>query len=301
MKKLGLLAVSLIVFCLAAPAYALNEPAVNLGFTNFLDGASRGPGWYWTEYVQIIDSENIKGPDGRDLIKDVDLRGLINLNQIIYQSSVSFWGGTPGIDIIIPLADLDIDFPLDAEDGVGDILVGPFMQWGPHTLFGRTFFHRFELQVIAPTGEHDHTEDDLNPGSDVWSINPYYTFTCFITPKLTTSLRFHYLWNSKDDHAGLLPDIQAGQAIHFNYSVAYALTDTFRLGVSGYYLNQFEDDEFDGTDRADSEEEVFAIGPGIVWQINEDLTFMGSVNFEDEAENRPEGVRSTLRLIWKFQ
>jgi anthranilate 1,2-dioxygenase (deaminating, decarboxylating) large subunit len=173
-------------------------------------------------------------------------------------------------------------------------------------IFNRPFFHRFELQVTAPTGEND-SDVVLNPGADVWTINPYYAFTYFITPKLSTSVRFHYLWSSENNNAtDLFPgvDIQAGQAIHFNYAVAYAVTQSLRLGVAGYYLKQLEEDDYSGPAppgiEDDSEEEVFAIGPGLVWHINPDLTFMGAINWETEAENRPEGVRSTLRLIWKF-
>ncbi|MHC4743307.1 MAG: SphA family protein [Planctomycetota bacterium] len=300
MRRFKLLVVLLVVFCVTTPALALNQPPVNLGFTNFIDGASPGPGWYLTEYLQVIHADDINGPDGHTAIPDVNLRAFVNLNQVIYQSDKIFLGGNPGIDVIIPLIDLNVDDPLTAQDGVGDVLVGPFIQWGPHMLFDRPYFHRFEFQVITPTGEHDTSKYVLNPGSGIWSINPYYAFTYFITPKLTTSVRFHYLWNSEDKHQGPTPDIQAGQTIHFNYALAYAVTDTVRLGVAGYYLRQLEEDEIDGMSLDNSEEEVFAIGPGLVWHINEDLTFMGAVNFETMAENRPEGVRSTLRLIWKF-
>jgi anthranilate 1,2-dioxygenase (deaminating, decarboxylating) large subunit len=306
MKNLRLLALALAVLCFATPAFALSQPAVNLGFTNFLDGASPGPGMYWTEYLQVIHASDVNGPDGHALIPDANVGGFINLNQFIYQSDVTFLGGNPGIDVIIPLVDLDVDFPLNAEDGVGDILVGPFIQWGPHMLFDRPFFHRFEFQVTAPTGENN-SDTALNPGADLWTINPYYAFTYFITPKLSTSWRIHYLWSSEnDDFSDTLPnvDLQPGHSIHLNYAVAYAVTDTLRLGVAGYYLKQLEEDDFSGPAppgiEDDTEEEVFAIGPGLVWHINKELTFMGAVNFETKAENRPDGVRSTLRLIWKF-
>ncbi len=301
MKKLIGLALLISLICFTSPAHALNQPlGINLGFTNFLDGASPGPGWYYTFYLQSIHASDIKGPDGHTLFDDANLHAFVNLNQFIYQSNVNFLGGNPGIDVIVPLVDVDVDGPpLNAQDGFGDILIGPFIQWGPHMLFNRPYFHRFEFQVTAPTGEND---DDvfLNPGADVWTINPYYAFTYFITPKLTTSWRFHYLWSSENDDTPLGVDIQAGQAIHFNYAIAYQFTNSLRLGVSGYYLNQFEEDEFDGHDTDDTEEEVFAIGPGMVLHINPDVTFMAAVNWETEAEMRPEGVRATLRVIWKF-
>ena len=144
MTKLRLSIALLVLLCLAAPVHALNQPAVNLGFTNFIDGASPGPGWYWTEYLQIIHADPIKNDDGHDLISDANLSAFVNLNQFIYESNVNFLGGRLGIDVIIPLVDLDVDFPLNSEDGVGDILVGPYIQWGPHMIFDRPYFHRFE-------------------------------------------------------------------------------------------------------------------------------------------------------------
>ena len=311
MKKLILFTVAALLFGLAAPAFALNQPSVNLGFTNFLDGASPGPGWYFTEYLQIVHASKLENDFG--IPENADIDAFINLNQIIYQSDINFLGGNPGIDVIVPLVDLDINHAfLKAQSGVGDVLIGPFMQWGdavngPKMLFGRPSFHRIELQVTAPTGENSN-DYALNPGADVWTFNPYYAFTYFITPKLSTSWRIHYLWSSKNKNAdflgGLAEDVQAGQAIHLNYAVAYQVTDILRLGVAGYYLNQFEEDDYSGAAakpfEKDSEEEVFAIGPGLVLHINKDLTFMGAINFETGAENRPEGVRSTLRLIWKF-
>jgi anthranilate 1,2-dioxygenase (deaminating, decarboxylating) large subunit len=301
-RTLGLVLTLAIICVFAAPAHALMEPlGINLGFTNFLDGASPGPGWYLTEYFQMIRSDDIENHLG--LPTDADLDVFVNLNQIIYQSNVNFLGGNPGIDVIIPLVDIDIEHPvLSGQDGFGDILIGPFIQWGPHMIFNRPYFHRFEFQVILPTGDND-ADVFLNPGADVVSLNPYYSFTYFITPKLSTSWRIHYLWSEENEDTKLIPglsDIQAGDAIHFNYAMAYQVTDVVRLGVAGYYLKQIEEDEFDGVKVPDSEEEVFAIGPGLVWHINKDLTFMGAINFETSTDSRPKGTRTTLRLIWKF-
>lgn len=298
MKKLaGFICVVALIF-FAVPVHAYTEPPVNLGFTNFIDGASPGPGWYLSEYFQFYTANELKDNNGDDLPGDNDLDVFVNLNQIIYQSDVSFLGGNPGLDVIIPIVDINVDsdLGLNANDtGFGDILIGPFIQWGPYMLFDRPYFQRFEFQMIAPTGRYDN-DYALNPGFNAWQINPYYAFTYFITPKLTTSVRFHYLWSAENDDT----DIQAGDAIHLNYAVAYAVTDFLRLGVAGYYLKQIEESKFHGDKLDNTKEQVFAIGPGVVWHILPNLTFMGAVNFETAVENRPEGVRTTLRLIWKF-
>ncbi len=297
MKKLIGLVLALTLICFAVPTYAFNEPALNLGLTNFMDGASPGPGWYLEEYINFHFADELNDGDGHELPGDNDLDVYASLTQLIYQSNVNFLGANPGLDLILPIAHIDFDndrLGLDAQGGVGDLLVGPFLQWGPTTLFGRPYFQRFEFQILTPTGEHDD-DHAINPGSGFWSLDPYYAFTYFITPKLETSWRIHYLWNAEDDD-----DLQAGQAIHFNYALSYAFTDFFRAGIAGYYLKQITEDEVDGHDVADSEEQVFAIGPGLVWNITKDLTLMAAVNFEMAAEARPEGVSSTLRLIWKF-
>jgi hypothetical protein len=308
MKKLAGICCLVALVLVAAPVFALNEPPINLGFTNFLDGASPGPGWYLTEYLQYYTADELKDGDGdtailppNEKLDDIDLDVWVNLNQIIYQSDFNFLGGNPGIDIIIPIVDIDVDDPLNANDtGFGDLLVGPFIQWGPHMVFDRPLFQRFEFQVIAPTGKHNG-KYVLNPGSNVWSLDPYYSFTYFLAPKLTMSMRIHYLWSSEnDDYGPFSHDLQAGDAIHLNYAMAYQILDNLRLGVAGYYLKQLEEDELDGDELDDSEEQVFAIGPGLVWHITPNLTFMGAVNFETAVEARPEGVRSTARLIWKF-
>jgi hypothetical protein len=315
--------VLLIVCCSLVPvgpaARAYDLPAVNLGFTSFLDGGPpAGPGFYFSQYIQLWKSDDFKNANGDAALPafaDEDLTAWISLSQFIYQSNQALlWGGKWGLDVIVPLVDLDLDygvdnpaFPQDNGSGVGDLLVGPFLQWDP--IMGKKgpiFVHRIEIQMIFPTGEYDKNKE-LNAGSNFFSFDPYWAFTVFITPKLTASARIHYLWNAKNQDPNRnyralgAHDTRAGQAIHMNFAMAYeVIPHRLRLGIDGYYLKQVTDTQMNGKDMSGTKEQVWGIGPGLVYHFSKDDHLFFNTFFETGAENRPEGDRFTLRWVHHF-
>jgi hypothetical protein len=309
MKRLFLVVVvvcsAVVGLTMSAGAYDL--PALNLGFTSFLDGGPpAGPGFYFTEYGQWYTSDRFTAYNGKKIGPfDVDI--WVSLSQFIYQSNQQvLFGGKWGLDVIVPYVAFDLDpkgAPLtDNGSGLGDLLVGPYIQWDPIVdEYGPIFMHRFEFQMLVPTGRYDRNES-LNPGSNFFSIDPYWSGTWFILPELTASWRVHYLWNGEnDDPAGGFNTTQAGQAVHLNFASAYEVVPRhLRIGVNGYYLKQITDMKADGANVSDTRERVFGIGPGLVWHISQNDHIFANVYFELAAENRPEGERYNLRWVHHF-
>ncbi|MEA3544795.1 MAG: transporter [Thermodesulfobacteriota bacterium] len=289
------------IILLTTPVWSYDQPSVNLGFTSFLDGGPpAGPGIYFSEYLQYYSADNFIDM----ALPDPEIEALVSLNQLLYQSNTPiFLGGKWGLDIIVPIVGLKSDPLPDNNAGLGDLLIGPYIQWDP--IMGKNgpvFMHRIELQTIIPTGKYDN-DKVLNPGSNSWAFNPYWAATLFVTPKLTASWRIHYLWNGKNDDPFVgsgVNDTQAGEAVHGNFALAYeVIPQQLRIGINGYYFKQISASESNGQ-SVDGREKVFAIGPGIVWHVNPDNHIFFNAYFESGAAYRTEGERYTLRFVHHF-
>ena len=310
MKNLRIVLSALVAVTLfSGSAFALGQPNVNLGFTSFLDGAPpAGPGLYLSEYLQYYTADQINDESGDkiDPFEGVDVWVL--MNQLIYQSDQPIlFGGKWGLMAMLPIVSIDADVLPDNGSGLGDLLIGPYLQWDPIMgANGPLMVNRIELQTIFPTGKYD-SDDLLNPGSNHFSFNPYWSATVFLGPKATVSWRLHYLWNGENDDfsfGGALPsdvDLEPGDAVHANFSAAYeVLPKQLRLGLNGYWFDQISDTKVDGDKDKSLEEKVFAIGPGAVWHFSQDTHLFVNAYFETDAESRPEGERYNLRFVHHF-
>ena len=289
------------------PAPAFNQPPLNLGLTDILDGGPPGPGTYFTEYIQAYGSNHFKDSDGNNLSGGPEVANVLSMNQVVQVYKHKTLGGHIGVTALLPVVAISGSGtvgspgpPVSTNPGVwGDLIVGPFLQWFDTKLLGRTFIHRLELDVVMPTGQYD-SKYLINPGSNIWTFEPYYAFTWFLTDKLSTSWRLMYDFHTENSDAFGGRDVTPGQVFHFNYSLEYQFLKNFWGSAAGYYLVQTTDDEINGQKDSNSKEQVFAVGPAVFWAVSPNFSMGLKTAWEMATENRPEGNRTTFRMTYKF-
>ncbi|OAJ56536.1 hypothetical protein A6V36_33775 [Paraburkholderia ginsengiterrae] len=304
---------ALAVMAASLLAHAYDEPTVNLGSTSFIDVAPNiQSGWAVSQYFEYYSANKLSNNSGNRLpLPQESLDVLGSITQLIYLSEkragVPHWGvnviesATLGSSINDGMGDAR----LKARNGLGDLRVGPFLQTDTWMLNGRPFLtQRFEFDFVIPTGGYN-PHYTIDPGNNVWAINPYWAATLWLTPKWSASLRLHYLWSGRNDAppVSLGPgarDVQAGQAVHANFASEYEIVKGFRLGVNAYWLLQFTDSKINGQVARDRRERVLGIGPGALWQITSHDHLYFNYYQELDVRNRPDGTRAFVRYMHVF-
>ena len=224
------------------------EPAVNLGDTSFLD-ALGGPGLL----VEEIGDGYRSGTSSVDSISGT--------THIAWLSSWRILHASYGVEALGTAAHVNAGNKGSA-GGWGDPTISPFiLQWNEQKIDGVRIDQRVVLDFDLPAGEYRQSSA-VNLSSHAFTVHPYYAITVLPTKHLESSWRIHYLWNSRNDSPSLpagAQSTQAGQAIHFNATLGYALPHGFWIGANSYYLRQITAPQVNGLSLADSLEQVGAI------------------------------------------
>lgn len=306
-----------ILCCIAivSNALAYDEPAVNLGYTSFFDGSPpAGPGFYFQDYFQYYTTNRLNDKNGNRLpFPRTNLDVIANITQFIYLSTKKIFGANLGISALLPwLVNAEVNDGLNnavlrAQEGPGDLFIGPALQFDPimrKNGKGPLFVQRFEVDIVAPIGEYDRN-DAINPSSHFWSINPYWAATVWVTPKWSSSIRLHYLWNAKNHTPNIAfgptaRSTQAGQAVFADIATNYEITKQFFIGINGYFFNQFTDTRVNNIKVPGRREKVWAIGPGVLYSISKNHFLFFNLYAEQDARNRPQGTNGILRYVIHF-
>ena len=295
----------LLIF-LAQPIAGYNEPGVNLGLTNFLDGGPLRPqpGFYWSQYLQYYQSNKFLDQCGNLLggVPSPKLKAWYFITEFIYQFEQEILKANPGFSVVLPAAlsssitrnDLGI---LDSGSGVGDLLLGAYLQFKPLKHHERHILvSRVELSASFPTGKNKQPGQAINAGNGFYYINPYWAATLYFSPQFAASWRLNYLWNSTNKKTR----IKAGQALFLNFDLQFEAVPKLWLGINAYTFQQLQNDKLCGVTIPHSKETVTGLGPGFLYSFPKDFDFFGHLYFEKQVRNRPQGISFILRLFKYF-
>ena len=274
------------------------EPTVNLGDTSFLD-ALGAPGFLLEEIGDAYHGGITTDGTGHALRSAPAINSVSSLTHGVELTKYHLFGGWYGTEAILVAAHVDAGAP-EAVGGLGDLTVSPLvLQWKQRKIGSTLLSQRFVLDFDVPIGEYRQNLP-TSLSSHAFTVHPYYAFTFFPTHRIETSWRTHYLYNGANNSPPIQTNArstQAGQAVHFNATVAYALPHGIWLGANGYFLKQITDPKVNGVNLNASPEQVGSIGPGLVWDRGQCLFYVNGYH-EIDALNRPQGNRLVLRMQW---
>ncbi len=309
------------MLCSAGMAFNQN-PSLNWGYTDFLDGAaiSMGPGFVFNPKVATYSATTFKDGSGNNIPGRNKLNLVAFAPQLIYTAAKPLpggliWGAQTQWSLVSLNASSNVG--LTADSGmIGDAVFGPFVGRS-HSLAKDWTFHWFgEFDTYAPIGSYDK-DAAFNAGANFWTFEPFVAMTLTMPKGFELSTRQHYLWNTKNNsyvNPALTRDfathsMQAGEMWRFNYSFSKSLdfiTPLLRFGVVGYYGQQTTADQLDSNTVPNSKERIFAIGPGISYTYIREgerkptAIFSLKAYSESQAEARAQGTRVVLRMIMPF-
>jgi hypothetical protein len=289
------------------PAWGFYQPCTeNKGITSFLDAAVP-PGAYYQTFFLYFKSVDLR-IGSHKAPGEFKLSQTALLSQFAYVSKKRALGGFWGGEIIIPVINVHLtsNGSRSNDQGVGDTLVATFIQSDKKTLcLGKLqipFFWRALGGAFVPIGEYDHHQQ-VNVGSNLFTLHTYLSSTFFLTPAWEISSRFTYSWHTKNNDFGLARDnLKPGQLFTVHFSTTYALREWIRPGIIGDYWRQTTDDRLNGNDLR-GRELAFSLGPGVVFEREVGQTKLILVChslFDLKVRNRPEGDLHVARLVVAF-
>jgi hypothetical protein len=234
-----------------------------------------------------------------------ELDFLMNFTTLLYKPEVEILGAQYAFGVLSVLVSLDIESSISADgrtvksdadtSGLGDVAWIPVMLFWNRGNVHASFAHI----IVSPTGDYD-VDNAINDGLNYWSFDSNVAVT-YLNEKTGQDYSFNlgHIYNTENDDT----DYQTGQEVHLDVALNQFFSETFAVGVHGFYLKQVTGDSGSGAVLGDFKAEALGVGPALMWGTTfgkQDVTFIAKWLAEVHAENRLEGdnVYLSLAMDW---
>jgi len=218
----------------------------------------------------------------------------------------------PGIEVFGARYAFGAAFAYGKVDIEGDISVGPFSgsfsddktSYGDITLIPGVFYWNNgdklhfsqSFFLVVPVGDYDE-DDGANTGLNYYTFETDFAMT-YLNPETGQdySVVIGYGYNSENDDT----DYQSGDEFHIDYVINQFLSDSWAIGLHGFYYEQLSGDSGDGALLGDFKAEAAGAGPALMWippQYEGKVAFVAKWLNEYDAENRLEGDHVFLSFM----
>lgn len=302
---------------LAAAAAALASPgaqAAEGAASHYLPGATGdlllavppGPGLTVANTVWVQ-----SGDVGRAVLNGkarvgLDLTLVLDLAAASYAFEKPVLGGVYSVAALIPFGNADLTASvvgpaggrLDRSGDRFDLSDAAFVPVQLNWAFGPWFLEASET-IIAPTGGYS-TGRSINLGRNYWSFDTNVAATWFNPESgLEFSIAPGIMLNTENDAT----NYRTGTELHVDATATQFLSQTFAIGLRGYWYQQLEGDSGAGARLGDFESSSVGLGLGFMWApaaAGGNLTVLGKWMHDLDAQNRFKADYVSATLAWKF-
>ena len=196
--------------------------------------------------------------------------------------------------------------------GVGDLEVSPILRWA-----GEATQTLFVLTAVLPTGDYDPTRA-ANPGAgDFYTIRPAVQFS-YIGDGWDVGTRVAYSYNTRNHDT----KYKTGSYVNWDLALMKSVSDSTRVGVSGYMIDQLTADKAEMSDAdcvgrfgavgcevvearqagtVGQKGRAFGAGPEVAYIHGAgDFLLEGRIMKEFGVETRPKGFTAIVSLSKPF-
>ena len=303
---LRILAVSCVVFVFGTR----DTVAAEGGYSNYIPGTygdfgmALAPSETWTlrNDIYFYDASTSRSVRSGNLEVGTELDFFMNFTTLVYKPELELFGAQFAAGVFIPLVDVELDTSLsigdilvsasDSATGLGDIVLIPLLlYWNSGNI--HTSVAQF---IVTPTGDYD-ADNLINKGLNYWSFDTNFALT-YLNPETGRDFSFNigHIYNTKNDDT----NYQTGQELHLDVAFNQFLSETFAVGIQGFYLKQITGDSGSGTLLGDFKAEEAGVGPALLWSTRigeQDVAFIAKWLHEFHAENRLEGDHVFLSFV----
>ena len=290
------------LIALLAGLRAMDGQAAEGGYSNYIPGTygdfgmALAPTETWTlrNDVYAYDASVDRSVRSGLLEVGADLTFIGDFITLLYKAEREVLGAQFAAGLFVPIFDADLDTNLsignaigarsDSATALGDIaLIPAAFFWSQ----GNIHMSLAEF-IVTPTGDYD-VGSAINTGLNYWSFDTNFALT-YLNPETGRDISFNlgYIYNTENDDT----DYQTGQEIHLDVVFNQFFSESFAVGLHGFYLKQISGDSGAGAQLGGFKAEAAGLGPAVLWSTqfgDQTVSFIFKWLHEFHADNRLEG------------